>query len=106
MVRNEDKVGGVWLHIKPATLMVLKIETRIDEVAKIIPIEEFEPVILSVEKPKTVWVTTFKGSISRLQGERTFAMVGDASSIEQATEIDYFITNVERSKVTSYGDSK
>ncbi len=34
--------------------------------------EEFEPIILSVEKTKTVWVKTFTASISRLQGEKTF----------------------------------
>ncbi len=63
--------------------------------------EEFEPMILSVEKTKTVWVTTFTASISRLQGERTFAIVMNASSIEEATEIDDFITNFELDKVTS-----
>ncbi len=30
----------------------------------------------------------------------------NASSIEEATEIDDFITNVELDKVTSYGDSQ
>ena len=49
-----------------------EIETRIDELAKSIPMEEFEPIILSVEKTKTLWVTTFTASTSRLQGERTF----------------------------------
>ncbi len=72
-----------------------EIETRIDELAKSIPIEEFEPVILSLEKAKIVWVTTFTGSTSRLQGERTFAIVMNAISVEEATEIDYFITNFE-----------
>ncbi len=76
-------------------------EIRIDELAKSIPIEEFEPVILSLEKTKIVWVTTFTASTSRLQGERTFAIVMNASSVEEATEIDYFITNVELYKVTS-----
>ena len=32
--------------------------------------------------------------------ERTFAIVINASSLEKATEIDYFITNVKPSKVT------
>ncbi|NET11543.1 MAG: hypothetical protein F6K08_00935 [Okeania sp. SIO1H6] len=57
--------------------------------------------IRQVEKTKTFWVTTFTTSTSRLQGERTFAIVMNASSVEEATEIDYFITNVELSKVTS-----
>ena len=78
-----------------------EIEIRIDEWAKSIPTEEFETVILSVEKPKKLWVTTFRASTSRLFEERTFAIVMNAGSIEEATEIDYFITNVEPSKVTS-----
>ena len=65
------------------------------------PADKFESVILSVEKPKTVWVATFTASTSRLFEERKFAIVMNASSIEEATEIDYFITNVEASKVTS-----
>ena len=69
--------------------------------AKTIPKEEFEAVILSFEKLKTVWVSTFTASTSRLQGERTFAIVMNASSVEEATEIDYFITNIEPSIVTS-----
>ncbi|NET13498.1 MAG: hypothetical protein F6K08_11880 [Okeania sp. SIO1H6] len=44
---------------------------------------------------------TFRASTSRLFGERTFAIVINASSIEEATEIDDFITNVEPSKATS-----
>ena len=75
-------------------------ETRIDELAKSIPTEKFEPVILSLEKTKTLWVATFRGSTSRLQGERTLAIVMNASSVEKATKIDYFITNVEPYKVT------
>ena len=78
-----------------------EIEIRIDELAKSLPSEKFEPVILSLEKPKKVWVTTFTASTSRIFEERTFAIVMNASSIEDATEIDYFITNVEPSKVTS-----
>lgn len=59
-----------------------EIETRIDELSKSIPIEKFEQVILSLEKQKKVWVTTFTASTSRLFGERTFAIVMNASSVE------------------------
>ena len=73
-----------------------EIETRKDELGKTIPKNDFEPVILSVEKPKIVWVRTFQGSISPLQREKTFPIAMNASSIEKATEIDYLITNIER----------
>ncbi|NEP40793.1 MAG: hypothetical protein F6K25_02295 [Okeania sp. SIO2G4] len=53
--------------------------------AKSIPVEKFESVILSIEKPKRVWVTTFRGSTSRLTGEITFAMVMNANYLEKAT---------------------
>jgi len=55
-----------------------------------LPKEDFQPVILNTKKPKTVFVATFKASVSRLEGERTFAIVMNASSMEKATEIDYF----------------
>ena len=71
-----------------------EIEIRIYELAKILPSGKFEPVILSLEKPKKVLATTFTASTLRLFEERTFAIVMNASSIEDATEIDYFITNV------------
>ena len=51
---------------------------------------DFQPVILNTEKPKTVFVTIFKASVSRLEGERTFAIVMNANSVEEATDIDYF----------------
>jgi SRSO17 transposase len=47
-------------------------EIRIDELAKSLPSEKFEPVILSLEKPKKVWVTTFTASTSRIFVKRTF----------------------------------
>ena len=47
-------------------------EIRIDELAKILPSEKFEPVILSLEKQKKVWVTTFTASTSRIFESRTF----------------------------------
>jgi hypothetical protein len=37
-----------------------------------LPSEKFEPVILSLEKAKKVWVTTFTASTSRIFEERTF----------------------------------
>ncbi len=43
------------------------------------------------------WLTV---SVSRLEGERTFAIVMNASSWEEATDIDYLSTNVEASIVT------
>ena len=74
---------------------------RIDELAKSLSSEDFEPFTLSFTKRNTVWVATFSAKVSGLEGERTFAIVMNANSYEEATEIDYFITNVEESKATA-----
>ena len=75
-------------------------EIRIDEFAKSLSEKDFKQVNLNFNKPKKVWVATFSGKVSSLEGERTFAIVMNAISFDQATEIDYFITNVDNSKVT------
>ena len=77
-----------------------EIEINIEELAKSLPEKEFEEIKLSLDKPKTVWVATFSARVSSLEGERTFAIVMNASSFEEATDIDYFITNVCSEKVT------
>jgi hypothetical protein len=73
---------------------------RLDELAKSRSEKDFEPVILNLDKPKTVWVNIFSAVVSRLEGERSFAIVMNASTFEKATDIDYFITNVDSSIVT------
>ena len=74
---------------------------RIDELAKSIPKEAFKEVNLVLDKPKKVWVTTLEVEISRLKGIRSVAIVMNASSFSEATDIDYFITNVDSDKVTA-----
>ena len=64
------------------------------------PKHNFQAVTIEVNQPKTVWVTTIKVEISGLEGERTIAIVMNASSPESATEIDYLITNSQGDKVT------
>ncbi|NEO79693.1 MAG: hypothetical protein F6J99_27000 [Moorea sp. SIO4G3] len=79
----------------------IEVEIRLDELAKSLSSDEFEEVHLKLEQPKSVWVATLNAKLSRLEGERTFAIVMNASSIEEATDIDYLITNVNSSKVTA-----
>ena len=76
-------------------------EVRLDELAKSLSSDDFEAVHLNLDKPKTVWVAIFNAQVSRLKGERTFAIVMNASSFSEATDIDYFITNVDSSQVTA-----
>lgn len=73
---------------------------RLDELAKALSVDDFTEVKINLEKPRTVWVATFKGKISQMEGSKSFAIVMNANSFEKADDIDYFITNVEPSIVT------
>src|SRR4028119_2089445 len=76
-------------------------EIRLDELAKSLPVEAFNPVQLNLEKSKTVWVATVEVELSRLEGTRTIAIVMNASSFQEASELDYFLTNVDYSIATA-----
>ena len=65
-------------------------EIRLDNLAQLLPSEAFTPIQLKLEKIKTVWVTTVDATLSRLEGKRTIAIVMNASTFEQASDIDYF----------------
>ena len=73
---------------------------RIDELAQSLPKEDFTEVELNLDKSKKVWVKTLEVEISQLEGIRSVAIVMNADTFEQATDIDYFITNVDQTKVT------
>ncbi len=75
-------------------------EIRLDQLAKSLPAEAFTPVQLNLDKPKTVWVATVAVELSQLEGTRTIAIVMNASTFAQASDIDYFITNVDSSIAT------
>jgi SRSO17 transposase len=62
--------------------------------------KDFTPVELQLNKPKTVWVAVAQVEISSLEGQRTVAIVMNAPSWEKATDIDYFITNIDPVKAT------
>ncbi|HEY9782599.1 MAG TPA: IS701 family transposase [Leptolyngbyaceae cyanobacterium] len=72
---------------------------RVDELAQSLPIEAFTKIQLNLDKPKTVWVVTKEVEISQLKGKRNIAIVMNAATFSQATDIDYFITNVSSSIV-------
>ena len=44
-----------------------------------------EEIILNLDKPKRVWVVTFQAKLCQLEGERTFAIVMNANSFDEAT---------------------
>ena len=75
-------------------------EIHLEQLSQSLPDEDFTPVQLNLDKPKTVWVATKEVEISRLEGKRSIAIVMNASTFSQASDIDYFITNVSPSIVT------
>jgi hypothetical protein len=76
-------------------------EIRLDKLAESLSPEDFTPVQLNLDKPKTVWVATVEVELSQLEGKRTIAIVMNASTFDQASDVDYFITNVESTKATA-----
>ncbi|HEY9299653.1 MAG TPA: IS701 family transposase, partial [Phormidium sp.] len=86
--------------VRIETLENQREEIRLDKLAESLPSEAFTPVQINLDKPKTVWVATRVVEISRLEGKRSIAIVMNASTFSQATDIDYFITNVSDSMVT------
>jgi hypothetical protein len=66
---------------------------RIEDVAKSLAPENFLPVELKLEKPRTVWVATIEIYMPQMSGKRTAAIQLNAPVFAEASEIDYYITN-------------
>ena len=73
---------------------------RIDELAQSLSKEAFTEVTLNLDKQRKVWVKTLEVEISRAIGKRSVAIVMNADTFSQATDVDYFITNVHPNIVT------
>jgi SRSO17 transposase len=101
--RKLKYLGGLAKNrkVKVANQSLPRKEIRLDVLAKSLPCESFAEIAINLEKPRTVWVATIEIEISRLEGNRTIAIVMNASTVENANDIDYFITNVEPSIVTA-----
>jgi DDE superfamily endonuclease len=75
-------------------------QTRLDELAQSLPTQAFTKIQLDLDKPKTVWIVTREIEIPQLKGKRNIAIVMNAPTFSEATDIDYFITNFSSSIVT------
>ena len=73
---------------------------RVDKLAESLLKEDFTEITLNLDKQRKVWVATKKIEISRLEGKRSIAIVGDAETFDRATDVDYFITNANPDAVT------
>jgi hypothetical protein len=77
-----------------------KVNTRLDDLAKSLPPHIFAAIQLPLEIPRTVWVATVEVEIPALDETRTVAIVMNAASLSEATEVNYLITNVAHEKAT------
>jgi len=73
---------------------------RIDDFAESLLADDFTEVTLNLDKEKKVWVVTKEVELSRLEGKRNIAIVMNAATFSQATDVDYFITNANPNIVT------
>lgn len=77
-----------------------KVNIRLDELSKSLNPEAFTGIQLELELTKTVWVATVEVEISGESETRIIAIVMNAPSLEEATEVNYLITNVSSEKAT------
>jgi SRSO17 transposase len=101
--RELKYLGGVAKNRKVKVINSTKIteEIRLDALAESLPESAFTQTTINLEKARTVWVATTEIEISRLEGRRKIAIVMNAPTFSDAEDIDYFITNVAPSIVTS-----
>ena len=66
---------------------------RIEDIAKSLAPECFIPVELQLDEPRTVWVTTIEIYLPKLTGKHIIAIQMNAATFEEASEVDYYITN-------------
>ena len=101
--RKLKYIGGIAKNRKVIIQKVgdEKEEIRVDNLASSLPSDAFSRIQLSVEKQKTVWVATREIELSKLTGKKVIAIVMNADTFEQASDIDYLIANVDLSTATA-----
>lgn len=73
----------------------------IEEIAKNLAPEDFTEIELQLEKPRKVWVSAVEVYLPKMSGKRTACIQLNASTIADATEVDYYLTNEESEKATA-----
>ncbi|BAQ63381.1 IS701 family transposase [Geminocystis sp. NIES-3709] len=74
-------------------------EKTIAEIAKSLPQDSFEKIRIGKNREKTLWVATINIELSALSGIKTVAIVMNADTFENSTDIDYLMTNEIGEKV-------
>lgn len=87
-------IAGVAKNIKVSFQLETdekKVETRWDELAKRLKAKAFTAIQLDWEVPKTRWVAMVEVERSAFWETKTIAIVMNAASLSEATEVDYLI---------------
>lgn len=79
----------------------LKERHLLEEIAKALPQESFTKVILPLEKPRNVWVACISIHFPKLQGTRQLAIQLNAERFEDATDVDYLVSNETKEVATA-----
>jgi len=66
---------------------------RIEDIVKSLAPEKFQRIELPLEEPREVWVTTVEIYMPQMSGKRIIAVQINAPTLDEATEIDYYLTN-------------
>jgi SRSO17 transposase len=100
--RKLKYIGGIAKNRKVIVQKVAdkKEEIRVDNLASSLPSEAFSKIQLLLEKPRTVWVARTEIELSKYTGKKVIVIVMNAATYDEATDIDYLITNVELSTAT------
>ena len=100
--RKLKYIGGIAKNRKVIVQKVAdkKEEIRVDNLASSLPSEALSKIQLLLEKPRTVWVARTEIELSKYTGKKVIVIVMNAATYDEATDIDYLITNVELSTAT------
>ncbi len=71
----------------------VKTKHKLEEVVKTLTADMLTKHTLKLDKPRNVWIATFPVHFPKLPGTRVLAIQLDAATVEEATDIDYFLTN-------------
>ncbi len=74
---------------------------RLEDVAKTLAPENFTKITLKLEKPRDVWVAVVPIHFPNLEGTRFVAIQLNAPTFDDATEVDYLMTNQPKELATA-----
>ena len=104
--RNLTYIVGVHKSRKVKVIRERReISQRLDEVVMSLSPSDFTPLLRESNSPKQlpkkVWVATFPGTTSKVEGQQTFAVILNTSTLTSETKVDYLMTNAPQERATA-----